>query len=309
VARPGGLERQQGAVIVPDYARPAALMVPHYRGRARPFLEEIAVAAAEHVGVILLADDEAGTQAFVARQKRPERFSIIAGSYNTPWIRDRAPIALRRRGAVAWVLPRLPQSGRTADDELFTTITVRRSRPAPLLLAHGNLVAGPRGVALSSTRVLGENGLNSPADIAPFKGALGIRAWLVFEPFPDEPTAHADVHVRFLKPNLAAIAWHPEDRELQDRAVEIERLVGSHLPRARILRLPLRRSGDRYASLLNWVQIGRKLIAPRYRMTPDSDLAEASAALREEGFQVRFIAAPTLKWGGAIHCLTASIFT
>ena len=296
-------------MIVPDYARPAALMVPHYRCTVRRFLEAIAVAAAEHVGVILLAGDPAETQSFVARQKRPERFSIVTGSFNTPWIRDRAPIALRRRGAVAWVLPRLPKSGRTADDQLFPMISARQNRPAPLLLAQGNLVAGPRGVALSSTRVLSENGLSSPADLASFMGALGIRTWVVFEPFPDEPTAYADVHVRFLKPNLAAIAWHPKDDVLQDRAAKIEQLVRSRLPRTRFLRLPLRRSGDRYASLLNWVQIGRNLIAPHYRMTRDSDLAEASAALQEEGFQVQFIAAPTLKWGGAIHCLTASIFT
>ena len=203
----------------------------------------------------------------------------------------------------------MPKSSRTADEELFTIISARKSRPAPLLLAHGNLVAGPRGLAVSSTRVLGENGLSGPADLAPFMGALGIRTWVVFEPFPDEPTAHADVHVRFLKPDLAAVAWHPGEAALQVKAAKIEELVRSRLPRTRFLRLPLRRSGDRYASLLNWVQIGRNLLAPRYRMTPDKDLAEASATLQAEGFQVRFIAAPTLKWGGAVHCLTASIFT
>jgi hypothetical protein len=148
-----------GPTIAPDYARPAALMVPHYRSTIQNFLEAIAAAAAEHVGVILLASDPAETQQFVSRQRRPERFSIVAGSYDTPWIRDRAPIPLRRRGSVEWVRPRLPKSGRSADDELFEVISARQSRPAPLLLAHGNLVAGPRGVALSSTRVLSENGL------------------------------------------------------------------------------------------------------------------------------------------------------
>ncbi len=75
-------------IIAPDYARPAALMVPHYRSTVRPFLEAIASAAAEHVGVILLANDPAKTPAFVSRQPLPERFSIVAGSYDTPWIRD-----------------------------------------------------------------------------------------------------------------------------------------------------------------------------------------------------------------------------
>ena len=83
----------------------------------------------------------------------------------------------------------------------------------------------------------------------------------------------------------------------------------THLPRVKFLRLPLRRAGTHYASLVNWVQIGQQLIAPRYPVTPRTDIEQASAALGGEGFAVQFLATPTLHWGGAIHCLTASIFT
>ena len=43
--------------IVPDYRRPAALLVPHYHSTIRPVLEGIATFASRVIGVVLLSRD------------------------------------------------------------------------------------------------------------------------------------------------------------------------------------------------------------------------------------------------------------
>src|SRR5690606_7303906 len=158
-----------------------------------PLLEEIALLASAQIGVILLSGDPERSHAFVAAQTRPERFSVISASYDTPWIRDRAPIALRKGRDVEWVLPRMRPGSRERDDRLFVAITARAARPAPLYVAQGNLVAGPRGLALSTTRILADNGCDAEF-LQAQAPAFGIRRWIVFDGFPDEPTGHADVH-------------------------------------------------------------------------------------------------------------------
>lgn len=282
-------------------------MVPHYNAALIGLLEQIATAASESIGVILLSGDPARSRAFVARQKRPERFSIVAASYDTPWIRDRAPIVVREKGRFEWILPRMIDANRPLDDRLFETIVARGSRPAPLAIAQGNLVAGPRGIALSTSRVLHENGI-AAVQLEAIAPALGIREWIVFEPFPDEPTGHADVHARFLSADLMAVAWHPSDPALQQRALTIERRVNAVAPGIRSLRIPLARQGDRYASLVNWIQIGKELLMPVYEMTEKDHEAETTTLLGKEGFRVHPIHSPTVELGGSLHCLSASVF-
>ena len=295
--------------IVPDYARPQALMVPHNgRSGLRELFEGIATAAAEKVGVILLSNDPPATQAFVDAQPQPQHFTIVGANFDTPWIRDRAPLAVREAGAIRWLLPRLPPENRPLDDRLFGSIAARESETAPLMAAQGNIVAGPRGLALSTTRILVENGMRAPEELRPHAPAFGIRRWIVFDRFPDEPTGHADVHARFLQPGLLAVAWHPKDRAVQACAGAIEDSVRAAAPGIRVIRIPLAREGSNYASLANWIQIGRHILMPRYELTTDSDVRKATAALEKEGFRVRTIFAPTLELGGALHCLTASVY-
>jgi len=282
-------------------------MVPHYDATLIGLLEDLAVAASHWIGVILLSSNPALSRVFVGRQDRPQRFSIVAAPYDTPWIRDRAPIAVREAGGVGWILPRMIEADRPLDDRLFETISTKALRPAPLAIAQGNLVAGPGGIALSTTRLLRENGIGEGA-LEALAPDLGIRRWIVFEPFPGEPTGHADVHVRFLNAHLMAVAWHRNDSILQQRAMAIEDSVRAVRPRIRSLRIPLAREGKRYASLVNWIQIGRNLLLPTYELTAAEALAGATRLLADEGFHVHALASPTLDLGGSLHCLTASVF-
>ena len=52
------------------------------------------------------------------------------------------------------MLPRIPGDDRPADQVLFERISARPAPHCPRFLSGGNLVAGPQGVALSTSQVL-----------------------------------------------------------------------------------------------------------------------------------------------------------
>lgn len=294
--------------IVPDYDVPAALMVPHYACTIDGVLETIANAAALHIGVILLSGDPAASRTLVANHPLPDHFSIIAAPFDTPWIRDRSPIPVSGADGVRWVLPRMNMAGRDQDTVLFGAISVKESEPCGLLIAQGNLVAGPGGIALSSSQILSDNGLDEVAQLVPYQAQLGIEHWIVFEPFLEEQTRHADVHARFLNDGLLALAWNTGSAH--DRAVarNIEVQVRAVLPDITVLRIPMRTEGVHYASPVNWIQIEHQLLVPRFPQTPAEDSVLIGELLHAHGFDVVFIDSPTTEFGGSLHCLTASIY-
>ena len=306
-ADPGG--SRQSCVILPDYQPPDALMVPHYGIAPIELLQDIAVAAARSIGVILLTPDLERTRAFVAQQPDPERFSILVAASDTAWIRDRAPIAVRdEHENIQWYLPRMPQDDREADAGLFDSICARPVRPSPFTLASGNLVTGPAGVALSTRQVFEQNNGDGMHGFQMRARQLGIHRWIVFPPFTKEMTSHADVHVRFLAEDLAAVAWNlsvEKDREIAD---DIASQLVDALPGLRMLKIPIRSDDERYASTLNWIQLGKDLIVPRFKLSREDDLEQTMRLLENEGFRPVFIDSPTLDTGGSLHCLTASVY-
>jgi len=297
------------ATIVPDYRRPAALMVPHYECVIRPVLEAIAVFAARTIGVVLLSGDPERTRAFVAAQPRPERFSVVSAPFDSPWIRDRSPVAVRQRGGgLRWAVTRMQEAERPLDDVLFSRISRPRLDKVDLLLAQGNLVAGADGLAISTARVRQDNPHADRATYAAAAEQLGIRRWLVCRVFARDTIGHADVYARFLRPRLLAVAWS-ESLE-PDRAViaDLEARVRRARPGVEILRLPMRSEGGLYASPLNWIQIDRTLLVPRYPLTPEEDVDRIASTLGAAGFRPTFVDSPTADLGGSLHCLTASIY-
>lgn len=271
-------------MIVPDYAPPAALMVAYYASDLLPLFEELAREASRHVGVILLSESPAEAQAFVGRQSHPERFSIVAADHDSPWIRDGSPIAIRTRQGIRWVLPRLPEANRKRDDALFDVVVVREREPAPIRIAGGNVVAGSRGLAVSSAAMLVEN--DCTAERVRQHAAALIRRWLLFPPFRGEMSGHADVHIRFLRPNVVALAWTPDEEVDQHVSGGLEAMLSRALPHARVVRLPVRAQGKRYASPLNWVPLGRQLLVPTFELMPAGDRDAVRDELEAEGFRV-----------------------
>jgi Fe-S-cluster containining protein/agmatine/peptidylarginine deiminase len=303
------VESSRGHVILPDYHPPDALMVPHYGIAPIELMQDIAVVAARSIGVILLTPDPERTRAFVAQQPDPERFSILVAASDTAWIRDRAPIAVRDKDEnIQWYLPCMPKDDREADAGLFDSICAHPSHPSPVTLASGNLVTGPAGVALSTRQVLEQNNDGGVQGFQVHARQLGIHRWIVFPPFTKEMTHHADVHVRFLAEDLAAVAWNLSAEKDREIANDIAALLVDTLPGLRILKIPIRSDNERYASTLNWIQLGKDLIVPRFELNQEDDLAQTRQLLESEGFRPVFVDSPTLDTGGSLHCLTASVY-
>ena len=294
-----------GGTIVPDYRRPGAIMVPHTHLEITGLTESIAAWVSRQCGVILLSGDLGFSQAFVAAQSRPEHFSIITAPSNTPWLRDRSPIAVRTRRGYRWVIPQMPAMDRPLDDALFERISGRPVETAPIELPHGNLVAGPKGITLITERALSGVSRHELDRAAP---VFGVRQWVVIPDFDNELTGHADVHARFLGPGLVAVAWSETDPEDREHALVIEKRVRALLPQVTVLRIPLRNDATHYASPVNWLQVGRQLLLPRYDLTPADDVEAISTTLRDAGFVPSFVYSPTLEYGGSLHCLTASLY-
>jgi agmatine/peptidylarginine deiminase len=300
-------DERQGS-IAPDYRRPAALMVPHYRSTILTVLEAIAAFAARVIGVVLLSSDPEFTRAFVATQPHPERFGVVTAPVDSPWLRDRSPVAIREGSGYRWAVTRLNPMNRPLDDVLFPRISRPRLDTVPIVLAHGNIVAGPRGVALTTNRVLADNPDADTASLTAAVARLGIRRWIVVRSFAGEMTGHTDVYARFLRPGLLAVAWSETLAEDREVAADLQARVTRALSSIEVLRLPMRSDGRHYASPLNWVQIGRTLLVPRYALTPPDDTQRIARALRAAGFTTEFIASPTEEFGGSLHCLTASLY-
>jgi agmatine/peptidylarginine deiminase len=140
------------------------------------------------------------------------------------------------------------------------------------------------------------------------KNVLGVAQWILAPAFSQEVTGHADVHVRFLGPKLAAVAWSRDNPEDRERIACLEARVAEALPGIHIMRLPLRSEGPHYASPVNWLQFGRHLLLPRYDLTPAEDIHAIKQTLADRGFHITFIHSPTLEYAGSLHCLTASVY-
>lgn len=294
--------------IVPDYRVPAAIMVPHYYSEITPLLEEIAIRLSRYCGVILLSSDKAFTQSFIAARKNKSRYTVISAPFDTPWIRDRSPVAISTSKGIRWTIPRVPMTDRPKDNRLFTRVCAVPYEISPFaFLPQGNIVAGPRGLVMVSKEVMLDNKLDM-TDLDSYAESLGVKRWLLFNNFKNEQTGHADVHVRVLKPKLFAVAWNLSIKQDRIRAEQLIKKIKQYDKGIQVLKIPIRSRGAQYASLVNWIQIGRRLLLPRYDLTKAVDITATRKLLHRHGFSVEFIYSPTLQYSGSLHCLTASIF-
>lgn len=297
-----------GGTIVPDYRLPSAIMVAHYNAEITPLLEEIAIRVSRYCGVILLSSNKDFTRSFIAARKNQSRFTCITAPFNTPWIRDRSPIAVSTGEGIRWTIPRVPMSDRPRDNRLFTRICAVPYEISPFaFLPQGNIVAGPKGMVMVSKEVMSDNQLDEEA-LDLYSASLGVKRWLVFNNYKNEQTGHADVHVRVLKPKLFAVAWNLSVKQDRLKSEQLIKKIRQYDKDVRVLKIPIRSRGSQYASLVNWIQIGNRLILPRYELTKAADIEKTRKMLHKHGFTVEFIYSPTLQYSGSLHCLTASIF-
>lgn len=283
-------------------------MVPHYRCELTPLLENIASSVSKTCGVILLSSDKSFSEGFIETQKNSPHFSLITAALDTPWIRDRSPVAIKTPSGIRWCNPGIDDMDRPNDDHLFNLISTKHLQASPLpILPQGNLVAGSRGLMLSTSEILKQNNIKL-SELASYKGSLGIRDWLIFSGFRNEMTGHADVHVRVLSSHLIAVAWNLSVKADKVAMQKLIKKIQCYDESIKIIKIPIRSKGNKYGSLVNWIQIGKKLLIPRFDLTPKEDIKNTTHLLNEHGFKVEYIYSPTLVSGGSLHCLTASIY-
>ena len=293
--------------MVPDYALPDAVCVPFGAFTIRGALETLAARLSERAGVILICDDPDTAQDFVAGQAHPEHFGLILGAFDTPWLRDHAPVALRVGDGLRHVRPLRYRTRRERDAQLFGTIFPKAGCATPQNVAGGNLVAGPDGLVISTVGVLEENALDDPAALQDTGRALGIRDWLIVPAFPDDLSRHSDCMVRFLAPDLVALCRRLDNADAVAASAEVKAAIRALRPDIRILDLPTEAGEAGFDSPVNWIQLDDCLLVPDFGAR--DRLADRRRALLEaQGFDVVPIPCPTTGLGGALHCLTASVF-
>jgi agmatine/peptidylarginine deiminase len=295
-------------MLIPDYVPIDALLVPHLQVAVRPVLESIAHAACSEAGVILVSDDPASSARFVQTCPVPDHISLVAASPDTPWIRDLSPFPMVRDRELHWLQPRPHMPDRERDAALFQTITRMPMEPVPYRMPRGNVVVGPDGLILCTTRFFADNDLEPSADLDALKGQLGVATILFFPPLPMDSIAHADCYVRFLSPNCVALARFPDQPRFQETMTRLADALANRLPGLTVLRLPVKAGVETIASPLNWIQLGARLLVPDVPELTAPEKVEITETLAKGGFRVTWLPTPDIDMGGSLHCLTASVF-
>lgn len=293
--------------LVPDYARPDALCVPFWRFRIEATLRQVARRAARHVGVILIGPDRDLAESFIAQEPLGQRMVFVPGGFDTPWLRDHAPLAVEGPDGLRLFRPRRPETSRQHDAQLFAQILAAPSTETPIHIAGGNIVAGAHGLAVSTYDLVGENETDNAAIMAPVAEAFGVRHWILTPKFDDDISGHTDSMVRFLSPDLCAVCTRPDRPDLAGQIDTLVAELQEAAPGMEVLRIPAGTSGGVFCSSLNWIQLGRTVLVPHFPGDTAPGRAVA-AALRAKSYRVVLIPCPTTELGGALHCLTASVF-
>ena len=295
-------------MILPDYIVPAALIVPHLQADIIHVLEHIARSASNEVGIILVTQNMDAAANFVNDCTYPDHFSIITAPLNSPWIRDLSPFICRRKKTLYYIQPLPHMPGREKDSVLYTTITRQKLENLPLNMPQGNLVAGPAGIALSTDRFFTDNNFNQDVDLKPFKKQLGIRDWYFFPPLDKDLIAHADCYTRFLSPTELAIGIADGHLEHTSYMMALVEALKKEIKNLQIYQLPITAHKQTIASPLNWIQLDKVLLVPEYPGTTKVQKHQILETLTSAGYTINFIPSPTAELGGALHCLTASVY-
>lgn len=281
--------------------------MPFWSFDIRPVLEEIARIACRETGVVLVALDPTEAAAFAETLPEPDHVAVVAGAFDSPWLRDHSPLAFEHDAGRGALRPRRPEGARQRDAELFARILAAPPALTGTRIARGNLVAGPKGIAVSTFDLIRENPGKGDEAFRRDAAAAGIVDWLLIPSFPDDRSRHADTMLRFLRPDLAAVARRPGHREADRASAEAAAALARLRPGIEIVEIPALDDGAGWNSPLNWIQLGDLLMVPDYEgLAANAEAVEH--ALSGRALRVIPVRCPTRGLGGGLHCLTASIF-
>ncbi|MCA9710160.1 MAG: agmatine deiminase family protein [Myxococcales bacterium] len=318
----------EGAVrtLVGDWEAPDMVVVVYGDGWPETYFALLDAATAVRPVVVLseLGDGEAAL-ASIETLAPEQRAQVWAPGYevDSSWVRDYGPLQARASdGSVAW-LDAGYSIDRSRDDDLplaladwFGVVT----EPVFDTLDGGSLASNGRGLCVSTVEYfetqevyLAEDGGTALLQ------QLGCRVLALVPALAHEGTKHVDLLLQFLAPDRAVVArFDPtldaEDARRADAAVAVLQRAAAQLGQPlSIARLesPVAQAG-RYASYVNFLQLGDHLLVPGYD-TVDLEVDDAALAalgrLVPDRTIVRIPADEASANGGAVHCLTWGLHT
>lgn len=244
------------------------------------------------------------------------------------WIRDWAPVPVRKsNGEVVLVKARYNPAYLRSKYKMFAERDDRAGRDLadilnlplvdfPLVWDIGNLTHNGMGVAIVSRRVLSDNGEYSEAEVKRiFHDTLGVRALVLIEEEPGDPTGHVDGTFRFIDERTLAVARYPqryreENRWCDDRSEEIKTILGDDFRIIRIDNGPIDNSlsegiPSAWGNHLNFLRIGKHVLVPCYGIDEDGTavstlLTETSTVIPVNGEGIKALS----RKGGVLNCIS-----
>ncbi len=314
----GEFERQAGLAVgcgeLMEYAPELMLeIVRHTAGRMKV------------VALVSDRDQIEAARAMIRVNRLPDAHVLFADvAHDTMWIRDYGPITVRNQRGGVMIVDAEYDVSRLLDDRAPTVLAALLHVPVvrmPLRIDGGNLLSNGAGLAISTTRMLEENGLTS-SDLEEFRQAVqrgfGLRELVMLEPLEGETTGHIDMFAAFTSPNTVVVArMRVEDDPLNsaildrnaDRLAEVKLADGKRL---RVVRIPMPPTSDGiWRTYANVVFANGVLLTPIYSDVADAvarNEAMATFSRLLPGWRIVGIdASGIIESAGALHCISMNL--
>ena len=314
----GEFERQAGLAVgcgeLMEYAPELLLeIVRHTAGRMKV------------VALVSDRDQLEAARAMFRVNRLPDSHVLFAEvAHDTMWIRDYGPITVRNQRGGATIVDADYDVSRLLDDEAPTVLAKLLHVPVvrlPLRIDGGNLLSNGAGLAISTTRMLEENGL-PPSDLAEFRQAVergfGLRELVMLEPLEGETTGHIDMFAAFTSPNTVVVArMRAEDDPLNNAILDrnADRLAAVKLADGkllRVVRIPMPPTNDGvWRTYANVVFVNGVLLTPIYSDVNDAvarNEAMSTFSRLLPGWRVVGVdASRIIESAGALHCISMNL--
>lgn len=336
-------ERNRGLApaLIPDWAEPTEVVLiwpERIRagvGKLRSFYRKFIDQLTEHINVRLIINPELDALAILSQFSSPKRIRIEKINCPDIWIRDFMPLAQRfhqKRTCIKALYSPAYLKGRNevfAIESNNAAILISESLSMeldiitnedglPLVLDGGNITVNAQGLAISTTRILGDNENWSPEELhSTFARKLGINELLVVPCEPGDVTGHIDGMVRFIDNDTIAVADYATgyNRKFMDKIAESCYEKGLNVMRITNAETSatVRNDGSGISSargnFVNFFRCGSMVYLPKYeRLNKEFELAEA--AFQAKGIEVIAVndVDDLAMHGGVLNCVTWAVF-
>ena len=238
------------------------------------------------------------------------------------WVRDYGPSFVKRDGRVCVLDAQSSAHPGRAEGDPFPTELARllgvEVRDVPIGVEGGNILSNGRGLAITSTAPLKQNGHTQPASavLRQLSHHYGLKSAACLLPLVDAVTTHSDMFATFTAPDTLVIGRYdpaddPQNAALLDRAAEAVRGMETGAGPLKVERIPMPTHADGvWRTYTNVVYANDAVIVPTYAGVDERIEREALDTYRRllPGRQVITVESTSLaRTGGALRCVTLNV--